>query len=256
MCYGKDLLFYNSKAISRSERRVLRRNERKIEELTNELFKAQYDAVIKAYKRYSKNQKDLAEDIDDVFDAFDDSAYVTDVVAVSAAAMDFGAKGRIKKTKLAQFGISFDLEHPLAVEYLQTDRPLILSKISNTTKEQVKPFLLEAAATGESPQALAKKLSDEFLFSEQRALMIASHEVGTAYEYGNFVPMLDAKARGLKSEKAWLTVGDDRVTPTHTENQDDGWIDIEEAFSGTGDQMPPASDNPRCRCTQLLRIND
>lgn len=256
MCYGKDLLFYNSKAISRSERRVLRRNERAIEQYTNDLLKRQYEAVMKAYRKYSRSQKDLTEDIDNLFDSFDDTDYIVSVIAVESSAMDFGAKGRIKKTKLAQFGISFDLQHPLAVEYLQTDRPLILSKISETTKKQVKPFLLEAVKTGESPQALAKKLSDEFLFSEERALMIATHEVGTAYEAGNIIPMLDAKARGLKSEKAWLTVGDEKVTPTHTQNQDDGWLDVEETFSGTGDKEAPASDNPRCRCTMLYRIND
>lgn len=78
--------------------------------------------------------------------------------------------------------------------------------------------------------------------------------MGKAYQYGEYLPMKYAQDSGYTVEKFWSTVNDDRVTATHRKNQADGYIPLDQAFSGTGDQLPPGSDNPRCRCAVTYRL--
>ena len=54
-----------------------------------------------------------------------------------------------------------------------------------------------------------------------------------------------SKARGGQYKK-WITVGDERVSDMDIDNQAQGWIKIDEAFS-SGNQNPPS--HPNCRCT-------
>lgn len=95
---------------------------------------------------------------------------------------------------------------------------------------------------------------DPVVFSRNRANIIAIHEVGTAYQYGEYLPMKELKNNGEKVRKYWSTVHDDKVTATHTQNEGDGWVALDHHFSGTGDLLAPASDNPRCRCAILYKI--
>lgn len=67
--------------------------------------------------------------------------------------------------------------------------------------------------------------------------------------------MREIEDLGNTVEKAWHTVHDERVTPTHTANQSQGKIPLNQVFNGTGDMIPPASSNPRCRCTVKYYVN-
>lgn len=60
---------------------------------------------------------------------------------------------------------------------------------------------------------------------------------------------------GNTVEKEWMTVHDGRVTPSHTANEAQGRIPLSQPFEPTGDMIPPASDNPRCRCTVKYFVN-
>lgn len=51
-------------------------------------------------------------------------------------------------------------------------------------------------------------------------------------------------------------MNDNRVTRSHTANQNQGWIHIDKLFTGTGDKIAPASDNPRCRCAIQYEIGN
>ncbi len=262
MNYATTLLDHLIKAFKRPNRRKLRRLERRLEATVRKRFEEQQKQIVKASKgllfKSGKlyQQKAVEQDVDKILDEVDYETLIKEVLFYSALSLELGGVFRVKQAKLGQFGISFDLKHELAVQYLKGDRPLVLANMTQTTKEAVKPLLIQAVEQGWSPTQLAKELSDNFAFSKSRSLMIATHEVGKAYEVGNLIPMLDAKQLGLKAMKRWLTVGDDRVTPTHTDNERQGWIDVEETFRGTGDLEPPASDNPRCRCTMLLEIRN
>ena len=249
LIYEKALLNTIVKAGIRPQGRRLRRRERALQRELNREFEKQKKFVIKKAKTLL-NKKSLGDDIDNLFDELSDEMMIDSIIVASGSTMKMGADYRIAKSKLGEIGISFDLEHPEAVKYLNTDRPLVLAKMKDTTKEHIKPILLEAAKTGQSPQATAELIRENYAFSKTRSLMIATNEVGTAYEYGNLVPMTDAFQEGYDVTKSWLTAGDDRVTDECRMNEDMGWILLDEDFD-SGDASAPRGDHPRCRCTTL-----
>ena len=83
-----------------------------------------------------------------------------------------------------------------------------------------------------------------------RAELISITEAGMAYESGSSIVVRDLQDAGLRMEKSWLTVGDQRVDPHCAANQAQGWIAFDEAFSDGS--MQPLS-HPACRCTALYR---
>ncbi len=254
MLYARELLGYLIKATRRPNRRVLRRQERKTQRIINAEFRKQRKLIVEAYAEITdqKQIKAKASDFNEVFEDLNEEMNIK-ILKEEAKTMKFGAKYRIRKSKLGQLGISFDLSHPLAVEYLKTDRPLVLSKLEDTTKDLIKPILVAAAKEGSSPQEVAKTLQQEFAFSKSRSLMIATNEIGTAYEYGNHIPIKDAVAEGFKATKRWATVRDNRVTQECEHNENQGWIKDSEIFP-SGDDEAPRATNPRCRCTTLYKI--
>lgn len=228
--------------------------ERRLQREIDQEFSKQADFVIAEMEKIYPKKNIDEDEVDEIFVKLDNTAVENSILAEAAVAMTFGGNFRARKNRLTRLGIDFRLDHPLAVEYLESDRPLLLAKMTETTKQHIKPIIVRGAAEGLSPQQVAKQISENFAFSKTRSIMIASNEIGNAYEFGNYVTMKTAEEQGFKSEKQWLTVGDDRVTATHTENEDQGWIPLDETFKGTGDQQAPASDNPRCRCTTEYRI--
>ena len=257
--YVKELLHTITKALARGRNgRAIRRQERKMQRGINESFKKQGDYIVKEYAKLANKKawgvKNVNDDVDDIFEAMDDTELVSGILDVSATSMEYGGKTRVRKSKLKEIGIDFNLSNPEAERYLLTDRPLVLAKLADTTKEHIKPILMDSVIEGRAPQETAKIIRENFALSKARSLMISVNEVGHAYEWGNYVPMNDAKKRGYKVSKSWLTVNDAKVTPAHTQNQEDGWIELDDTFSGTGDELAPASDNPNCRCTILYDI--
>lgn len=247
-CYETILLDTIVKANVRPQGRKLRRRERRLQGRINKEFKKQERFIISKTKGLLN--KGLSEDIDDLFNELSDEMMIEEITIASASAMEMGAKYRIQKLRLADIGIDFSLDHPLANQYLQSDRPLVLAKMKDTTKEHIKPLIQEAARTGQSPQELAKLIRANYAFSNARSLMIATNEIGTAYEYGNYVPMKDAADEGYDVKKQWLTTGDAQVTDECAANGDMGWIKFDQEFE-SGDDSAPRSDHPRCRCTTL-----
>jgi len=253
--YEKELLQHLCKAMARPNVRQLRRKERALQAKVTKELERQKEFIIARSKKLVKSFsfKGIEGDVDKIFDDLDNSGLETVVITAASDAMKFGAKYRIQKMKLGQFGISFDVDHPLAVEYLKTERPLMLAKMADATKENLKPLLIQAAKDGLSPQELALQIENSFAFSPSRSLMIAVNEVGTAYEYGNWVPMKILQDDGNKVMKQWATVNDDRVTPECEANEAMGWIKLDDNFD-SGDDTAPRESNPRCRCTTLYEI--
>ena len=245
------------KALRRENGRKLRRMERGLERKVKARLEKQKKSILsKSRKLFNQKDAGLEKKIDVILEVVNDAGLVDDVMAQSAISMRLGALYRIRKLKLAKVGISFDLDHPLAAQYLKKDRRVLLeSVLPQTTKDQIKPILLKAIQTGQSYEETAELISSAHSLSADRAQMIAVNEIGNAYEEGNLVPMKDLQNEGYKVEKEWITVGDAQVTATHSDNESDGWIDIDKAFSGTGDDRAPGSDNPRCRCTMGYRFD-
>ncbi len=251
-------LNYLFKAAYRPDLRKQRRIERRLNRAVLKSFDEQMTYVLKEFKKVSKKavKSTVPEDVETILGKLPELLLYTSVIKESSAALLLGGTSRVRRSKLAKIGINFNLSNPLAVEYIEKDKILALAKMSQTTKDELRPVLLEAIKTGQSHQELSATLSNKFLFSKTRAKMIAVHEIGDAYEQGNYIPMQDAQAEGYEVMKKWLTVGDSRVTPSHRQNQGDGWIPLDKTFSGTGDERAPASNNPNCRCTTLFEIKD
>lgn len=251
---AKGLLKLITKAGAQPIGRQLRRKERAMQRDVNAEFEKQKDFIIKRAKALvGKGLKTIErKDIDDIFDDVDDADMIDKIIVVAGSTMNMGAKYRIQKSRLAQIGISFDLDHPLAVEYLKSSRPLVLAKMKQTTKDHIKPILQQAVSEGWSPQETARQISENFAFSKTRSQMIASNEVGHAYEWGNFSVMNDVVEQGYKVQKAWSTVNDDRVEQVCLDNEAEGYISFDEKFS-SGDDSAPTNDHPNCRCTTLYQ---
>jgi len=264
--YDSHLLETINKAYSgRPNARKLRRKERALEravqtELDREkaFVLEEYAKLLDGGKAFRRGgnilSKSTSSDLDAIFDDLNPDLLIQIVLEHAQTAMQFGADYRIKESNLAEIGISFDLLNPLAVQYLQTDRPLVLANMTDTTKNEIKPILQAALDSGQSYNETAREIADAFAFSRDRSLMIAVNEIGHAYEWGNYVPMKDAQDKGHKSEKSWLTVGDDRVTEECNANQRMGWLMLDRPFA-SGDLTAPRTSNPRCRCTTLYRIS-
>jgi hypothetical protein len=230
--------------------------ERSLERKVKARLEKQKKSILsKSKKLFNKKASGVEKQIDVILEVVEDKILVDQIMAQSALSMRLGANYRIRKMKLGDVGVAFDLDHPLAAQYLKKDRRVLLqSVLPQTTKDQIKPILLKALEAGQSYEDTADIISSAHSLSKDRAQMIAVNEIGNAYEEGNLVPMLDLQDEGYKVEKEWITVGDNQVTDTHLENEALGWIDLGDSFSGTGDDRAPGSDNPRCRCTMGYRF--
>jgi len=245
------------KALRRPNGRALRRKEKRLQRKVQTQLNEQKDYILKESKKlFGKklyNIKADSEDIDKIFDNLDDSGLVEVIINDSADAMKFGANYRIKKSKLGALGISFTLDHPLALEYLKSDRPLVLAKMTQTVKDGIKPILQDALKTGQNYNDTATIISEHYGFSQSRSQMIAVNEIGHAYGRGNAIPIEDAVENGKTAKKKWLTAGDDRVTEECGANEDEGWIPFHDTFA-SGDSEAPRDSHPRCRCDTEYEI--
>ncbi|OGM06190.1 hypothetical protein A2125_00900 [Candidatus Woesebacteria bacterium GWB1_43_5] len=253
--YVQFLLHAMSKANGRSNSRKLRRQSRTLERRIQPELNKQAEFIVKRSRQLFGKAQNADDFIDGIFDDIQDGTMINVVIDGSSASMSFGAKYRIQKMKLAHYGISFDLEHPLAVEYLKTDRPLELAKLKDTVKQHIKPILQRGVAEGASINEMAKEIRENYAFSKTRALMIANNEVARAYEYGNMIPMQDLAAQVKIVIKAWSTVGDAKVEQVCIDNEARGWIKMDESFP-SGDNEAPTDDHPNCRCTTLWDFED
>ncbi len=160
------------------------------------------------------------------------------------------AGGRVAIAELS-IAMSFSLEHPAAVRYLDGHAAALVTGINATTRDELARVLTAAAAEGKSYTAVAREIRTAFAgFSKTRATVVAVTEIGDAYEAGNRAIAHSLTDVGLEVEKSWLDVGDRRVDPVCASNAAEGWIPIDQPF-GSGHQAPTA--HPSCRCTTEYR---
>lgn len=156
---------------------------------------------------------------------------------------------------------SFTLEHPAAVDYLRRRGADSVRGITETTRNELRTILTQAADNGWSYDRTAKAITERYQrfagrparryrHIRTRAHAIAVFELGDAYEHGNMLVGKDLRDAGLDMVKKWQTVGDHRVRPDHRANQAQGWIPLDDAFQD-GSERPPTDSG--CRCTLLMR---
>jgi len=152
-------------------------------------------------------------------------------------------------------GISWKLENPRAAAYAKTHAAGQVKLIDDTTRDGLNGLISQATEEGWSYTRLSEAIGSKFVEfatggDNPRSRRIAVYELGDAYEAGNEMAAYDLQKAGLTIQKKWLTVGDDKVRPTHTENQSAGWIDLDDSFP-SGNGRPPS--DPGCRCVTLHR---
>ena len=131
---------------------------------------------------------------------------------------------------------------------LRVDGPMNLAKV---TRDRVNVIVSESIQSGESLGSLSKSLRNDFAFSRQRADLIARTETTRALGDGH---RSLAKNQG-NTEKRWMTQMDGLVRSTHSANFLQGWIPIDDVFTGlNGDGTFSMTINePNCRCNVIYR---
>jgi len=169
------------------------------------------------------------------------------------------AKGYNRLSKAVGWGIdlSFDLKNPRAVDYLRKNAAEKVTAINETTRKEIARIVTKGTEEGTSYAKMAKEIRGKFsefsvpkpqLHIRDRAELVSVTETANAYGEGNMIFAQDLQDKGLVMVKSWQTVGDDRVSDGCQENQDAGWIGVDEMFP-SGDEHEPRF--PGCRCTCL-----
>lgn len=260
----------NAVLAKRPDGKFILRTERRLIAALKRTWKKQMDYVIEKLKNVSAFKQEenrvlnaIEDDIDRIVNNLPyRDELVEDIIAFMKLGMDKGGKSAVKKLNLAKFGISFSLENKKAIDFLNAKKSLELSNyrgnIHQTTKTNIARILVDAAKSGQSYQKTAQLIMEQGkagVFSAARGQLIATREIGVAYETGNNIPIKEFQAdnpdRAVK--KYWQTVEDDRVTKECQENQDQGWLFLSQNFS-SGDEYAPRFGNPRCRCFTKYEI--
>lgn len=156
-------------------------------------------------------------------------------------------------------GIQFGLRNPRAVEYISRVGAALVTKIDETTRDYIRTVVTRGVREGQSYNEMAKAITERYRqfavglpqkHIDSRAHLVAVTEVGQAYSHGNYLVGEGLRDHGLKMEKAWSTMGDDRVSDGCRENEAAGWIPFDDAFP-SGHLRPLRF--PGCRCDLLLR---
>ena len=146
----------------------------------------------------------------------------------------------------------FDQVNDRAVAYAKARAAELVSGVDDATREELKGIIADGLAENIGMDAIADQISQAYAFSDDRAELIARTEITMANQTGALEGMKLARGAGVKLRKLWVT--DDDPCEECQENADDGPIDLDETFSGTGDDAPPG--HPRCECSVVSEVYD
>lgn len=154
---------------------------------------------------------------------------------------------------------AFSLRNPRAVAYLEQHGAALVTKINETTRDEMRVLVRQAVDEGWSYTRTAKAIREQFEgfaglkpqhHIRDRATLVAVTEAGQAYEEGSRIVAVGMAERGIPIEKYWRTSGDDRVSAGCRDNQAAGWLPVAEMFP-SGHDRPLRF--PGCRCTAQYR---
>lgn len=261
----------NVSQIKRVDGKFKRTQEKRLTKDLKAVFKKQINYLVDELSKLDsanaikKNANDFRRVDQIVFDLPNQKDLVRAITDRAGVALSKGGSRSVKELKLGEFGISFSVKHPEAVKYLLAKATLELSNykgnITDTTKTKVLSIITTGLENGDSYSSIGQSIvaqGDAGVFSTARAELIASREMGFAYEKGRKIPVdeLLGKYPDRKALKSWATVGGgsaNNVTPECEANEAEGWILFSESFS-SGDNEAPRNDNPRCRCATNYKI--
>lgn len=260
-------------AIKRPSGKYLLRQEIRLEMKITRRFKKQLAWILEQIKtlRYFEEskgvrtiqKKDIREDADGILRHLPEVQGMADDMGVTINDVYHKGSRDIGSSFPVTGEVSFNLMNDKARDYVQRLKDLHISdyrgSITRETKGRIQKILVDAVEEGTSYGEVATKIrsqADAGVFSRARAELIAVNQVANAYGQGSDDRIREyIRETGSFIQKAWNTVGDDKVTPECNANQAKGWIGIDEDFP-SADEHAPRQTNPRCRCATLYRQVD
>lgn len=221
-------------------------------------FNAQKDAFLKQFKTL---ESDFSEAISDWLNIWLSVASDTEALFVEPlnTAMETALyRGGLFQVGALNIGVDFKLTNTRAVAYLDNLAAKQVTGINETTRGYINTIISNGVEQGQSYTDIAKAIGrrfDEFTGKvraakhiRSRAELVTITEIGNAFSEGNRIVAKDLEDEGIEMTKRWLTRGDDRVSQGCIENQNAGWIGLDELYP-SGDQRPLRF--PGCRCDEL-----
>jgi hypothetical protein len=249
--------------------KVVEPAERKIEKLMSRVFTEQGRVFAKQHEKHRGKypmEESARDELERIMAAVSDATaeeMQAGLVEILGTVMDTAAKDFIAQFSAEEFAEkAFSLDNPKAVKFLETHAADMVTAIDETTRDQMRTLLTQAADQGWSYGKTAKAIKDRFdgfaglkpqLHIQSRAHLVAVTESRMAYEEANLQTALGLEAAGLEMEKYWMNSGDSRVSTGCKANTAKGWIPIAEDFP-SGDAASPRF--PGCRCDVHYRMKE
>lgn len=247
--------------LAKIQERLARKLERFFHEQKN-MFMAGFEKLRDQFPALQEAAKPpgVPPDWEDIWDYI---SFMT--VGVISGDVTDALKASMLKAGLSPLGTintspSFTLANPKAVEYINNYGANLVANVNQTTKDQLRTIISHATEEGWSYSKTSKEIRSKFdMFSERkpqehirnRAELIAITETGNAYEKAAMIQAESLQMAGLPMEKSWNTVRDERVSDGCQENEDAGWIPLDQPFP-SGDMQPLRF--PGCRCNLQTRF--
>jgi hypothetical protein len=135
----------------------------------------------------------------------------------------------------------------IASEWAREHSSDMVTKVAETSKTRMRQIVSDGVRRGESIGDITGKIRTDYLFSDEKARMIARTETAKALGQGQKGAAI---AQG-RDEKRWTTSGD--VDDICLENESVGWIGISDVFPSGEDTVPA---HPNCRCVVRYRTKE
>ena len=141
-------------------------------------------------------------------------------------------------------GIPFESVQQRASLWAKTKAADLISGVEEVTRQRVRDIVSANVLEGASIQNTTKQIRDDFIFSKQRARVVARTETAFALGQGQ----KGAAMAQDRDEKRWTTSGD--IDDICLENEAAGWLAIADPFPSGHDTVPA---HPNCRCVVRYR---
>lgn len=158
---------------------------------------------------------------------------------------------------LTQIGIAsesdwFGQVNSNAVDYAESRSAELVTDIDEATRNMLRGIIADGIEQGKSRDDILAEIESSNAFSESRAQLIADTEIRMANGQGRLAGWRAARDAGVRLKKGWV-LGDNSCEECQ-QNADDGWIDLDENFSGTDTDTDPG--HVKCDCGTTVEIQE
>lgn len=213
--------------------------EKKLSILLNKLLQKQEKRLWKLIESF--DTKSVENDIESEVETYTEELLAILLVYVWKVMTVWFKTTKVKfKEKLPKdFNIDFKNTSSLAAKYISKLEKLHLSdykwSISKTTNKRIKKLIENWLKEWLSYTEIWSQISklDPVVFSKSRWELIATTEIGRAYEYWKMIPVKKLSDSWYEMVKRCLTAWDDKVRPDHVINWDAWFIPFNDLYPWT-----------------------